>query len=527
MPAISPTNRPYGAMIRRAPRPPVRTDHPARSSGEGMEMATPTDLARRQFLYSSACSVGSLALATLLQKDGLAAPEQPAANPLAPSASHFAPRAKNCIFIFLAGGPSQIDMYDPKPELNRLHGHPLPQELTEKVRFAFIQKETATLIGSPRKFSPHGQCGMMLSELLPHLSTCADDMALIRSMHTDQFNHHPAQLMMNTGVGRFGRPTIGAWLTYGLGSDSSNLPGYVVLTAGRGASGGASLWSSGFLPSAYAGVLFRTHGEPVLNLKNPPGISREAQRAGLHAIRRLNQQRLQETGDGEIASRIASYEVAFRMQAAAPHLIDLSDETAATLEAYGVNRPEPKNHGASRGAAGRPFSAFARNCVLARRMVERGVRFVNLYYASWDHHSNLDKELAYNCGAVDQPVAALLHDLKQRGLLDSTLVIMAGEFGRTPLGENRSKYEKVTGRDHHPFAFSLWMAGGGIQGGQVVGKTDELGWSPVEDPIHVNDLHATLLHLFGLDHLRLTVPFGGLDVRLTNVGGHVVHELLV
>lgn len=529
MPPNTHTDKPCGVLTRRGFRPrvgTVGTDCPVPCSDADTAIVASTQLARRQFLYSSACSVGSLALATLLKKDGLAASDQPTANPLAPRAPHFAPRAKNCIFIFLAGGPSQIDMYDPKPELNRLHGRPLPQELVEKVRFAFIQKETATLIGSPRKFSPSGQCGMMLSDLLPHLSTRADDIALIRSMHTDQFNHHPAQLLMNTGVGRFGRPTIGAWLTYGLGSESSNLPGYVVLTSGRGASGGASLWSSGFLPSAYAGVLFRTHGEPVLNLKNPPGISRPSQRAGLRAIRRLNEQRLRETGDEEIASRIASYEVAFRMQAAAPQLIDLGDESAATLEAYGVNRAEPKGHGASRGAVGRPFSSFARNCVLARRMVERGVRFVNLYYASWDHHSNLDKELAYNCGAVDQPVATLLKDLKQRGLLDSTLVVMAGEFGRTPLGENRSKYEKVTGRDHHPFAFSLWMAGGGIKGGQVVGQTDDLGWSPVEDPVHINDLHATLLHLFGLDHLKLTVPFGGLDVRLTNVGGDVVHKLL-
>jgi len=367
---------------------------------------------------------------------------------------------------------------------------------------------------------------MELSDLLPHLGTCADDIALIRTMHTDQFNHHPAQLQMNTGVGRFGRPSVGAWLTYGLGSESNDLPGYVVLSAGRGASGGASLWSSGFLPSTYAGVLFRSQGEPVLDLRNPPGVSRDVQRTGLDAIRRLNQQQLDRTGDHAIASRIAAYELAFRMQAAAPRLIDLSGETAATRGAYGVDRPEPDDKGDKRGSGGRAYATFAQNCLLARRLVEQGVRFVNLYHASWDHHSNLDQGLTYNCGVVDQPVAALLQDLKQRGLLDSTLVVMAGEFGRTPLGENRPGYKKVTGRDHHPFAFSLWLAGGGIRGGQVIGRTDELGWSPVEDPVHINDFHATLLHLFGLDHLKLTVPFGGLNIRLTNVAGKVVKKLL-
>ena len=481
-------------------------------------------LARRQFLLSSACGVGSLAIASLLKRDGLAAAES--ANPLFPRPPHHDSRAKNCIFIFLAGGPSQLDMYDPKPKLVELHNQPLPKEMTEKVRFAFIKKDTAKLIGSPRRFTPHGECGTELSELLPHLGTCVDDIALIRSMYTDEFNHHPAQLMMNTGVGRFGRPTIGAWLTYGLGSESSDLPAYVVLTAGRGASGGASLWSSGFLPSTYAGVLFRSQGEPVLNLQNPPGLSRQMQLAGLDAIRELNRRQLNELGDHEIASRIASYELAFRMQASAPELIDIADETQSTRDAYGVNRREPKGKHGGRGGSGAPHSAFARNCLLARRLVERGVRFVNLYHASWDHHSKLDPELAFNCSVVDQPVAALLKDLKQRGLLDSTLVVMAGEFGRTPLGENRVPGEEVSGRDHHPFAFSLWLAGGGIKGGQVFGKTDELGWNPVEDSVHINDLHATLLHLFGFDHLKLAVPFGGLDVRLTNVGGKVVKKLL-
>jgi len=483
-------------------------------------------LARRNFLTSAASGVGGLALASLLQQELAGAKVDPS-NPLAPKQGHFPATAKNCIFIFLAGAPSQIDLFDPKPKLVELHGKPLPKEMTENVRFAFIKKETAVLAGSPRKFTPHGECGMELSDYLPHLGTCADDIALIRSMHTDEFNHHPAQLMMNTGVGRFGRPSIGAWLTYGLGSESENLPGYVVMTAGRGSSGGTSNWTSGFLPSTYQGVLFRTQGEPVLNLSNPPGVSRQMQQAGLDAIGRLNRQRLEKMGDPEIASRIASYELAFRMQSAAPDLIDISDESAKTLEAYGVNRGEPKNLKGGRGAGPTVHNDFARNCLLARRLVERGVRFINLYHASWDHHSNLTPELAYNSSVVDQPVAALIKDLKQRGMLDSTLVVFAGEFGRTPLAENRGGGRKPnTGRDHHPFAFSLFMAGGGVRGGQVVGETDELGWAPSTDPVHINDFHATLLHLFGIDHLRLTKRFGGLDLRLTNLGGNVVKKLL-
>ena len=483
-------------------------------------------LVRRQFLTSTASGLGALALASLLQEDALSAAETSTANPLAPQPPHFAPRATRCIFIFLEGGPSQIDLYDEKPKLVELHGQPLPKSMLEKVRFAFIQKETAVLAGSPRKFKPHGQCGRSLSDFLPHIGTCADDIALVRSMQTDEFNHHPAQLMMNTGVGRFGRPSIGSWINYGLGSPSQNLPGYVVLTAGRGASGGASNWSSGFLSSTYQGVLFRNQGDPLLNLENPPGLPRELQRKSLDAIAQLNQERFGHLGDPEIASRIAAYELAFRMQAAAPELIDLSGETKETLEAYGVNRPEPKD-AAGRGGGAGVMARYALNCLLARRLVERGVRFVSLIHASWDHHSNLDKELSYNCQMADQPVAALLKDLKQRGLLDETLVVWAGEFGRTPLGENRDgKRSTGTGRDHHPFAFSLWMAGGGIKPGQVLGRTDDIGWNVVEDPVHINDFHATILHLFGLDHLRLTHRFSGLNLRLTNLGGKVERKLL-
>jgi len=482
---------------------------------------------RRNFLTSTANGVGGLALATLLKADGVLASDAPAAptNPLAPRTPHFAPKAKSCIFIFLEGAPSQIDLFDPKPKLNELHGQPLPESMTTKVRFAFIQKETAVLMGSPRKFAKYGQCGMDLSDLLPHLATCADDIALVRSMHTDAFNHHPGQLLLNTGVPTFGRPSVGSWLNYGLGSESNDLPGYVVLNAGRGTSGGASLWSSGFLPSTYQGVLFRNQGEAVLNLSNPAGLSAAMQRKSLDGLEKLNRRRLAHLGDPEIASRIASYELAFRMQSAAPELIDLSDESAATLAAFGVDRPDAPDNNYRGGGRG-VFKSFASNCLLARRLVERGVRFVNLYHASWDHHSNLDPELTFNCQMADQPVAALIKDLKQRGLLDTTLVVWAGEFGRTPLGENRAGRDSNTGRDHHPFAFSLWLAGGGVKGGQVVGATDEIGWSVTEDPIHVNDLHATLLHLFGLDHLKLTHRFQGRDFRLTDVAGKVVGKLL-
>lgn len=489
---------------------------------------------RRRLLLNSANSVGMLALASLLKQDGLlaASPGDAEASltdggtdPLTPRMPHFAPKAKSCIFIYLEGAPSQIDLFDQKPKLRELSGQKLPESFTEKVRFAFIQKESATLLGSPREFRRYGQCGMELADLLPHIGSCADDIALIRSMHTDQFNHHPGQLLMNTGFPTFGRPAAGAWLNYGLGSESRNLPGYVVLSAGRGTSGGASNWSSGFLPTSYQGVLFRNQGDPVLNLSNPEGFSVALQRRSLDALRELNQSRLERIGDPEIATRIAAYELAFRMQAAAPELMDLSSEPKHILEMYGVGRSEGNFRGPRGGGAG-TFSQFSTNCLLARRLVERGVRFVNLLHASWDHHSNLDTELAFCTQMADQPVAALLKDLKQRGLLDSTLVVWASEFGRTPLGENRRGSTPNTGRDHHPFAFSLWMAGGGIKGGQVIGETDEIGWNVTKDPVHVHDLHATILHLFGMEHKKLTYRFQGRDFRLTDVAGNVVHKLL-
>jgi hypothetical protein len=468
--------------------------------------------ARRDFLFGCANGIGTVALASLLASDGLLAAEK-ADGPLAPRAPHFAPKAKRCIYIFMDGGPSQLDLFDPKPRLKQLDGQLIPQSLVKDLRFAFINKKTARIMASPRKFRRHGQCGTEVSDWLPHLAGCVDDLAVVRSMTTDAFNHHPGQLLMLTGATAFGSPSMGAWLTYGLGSESRNLPGYVVLASGKGLTGGASLYSNGFLPPSYQGVLFRNQGSAVLNLKNPPGLSAAMQRTGLDALRDLNRQRLRLTGDPEIAARIASYELAFRMQKHAPELIDLSREPKHTLEAYGVNLPVKKQ--------------FATNLLLARRLVERGVRFVNVFHSNWDDHFNLDKNLKLNCDIVDQPIAALLKDLKKRGLLDTTLVVWGSEFGRTPMRENRPGKEKSpAGRDHHPTAFTIWMAGGGVKGGQVLGRTDELGFNVVADRVHVNDLQATILHLFGLNHLKLTYRFKGRDFRLTNVGGKVVKKLL-
>ncbi len=486
---------------------------------------------RRDFLTSGASGLGAIALGSMLSQDGVLGPQRAAGadlstsdvNPMQPRSPHFAPKAKSCIFIFMAGAPSQVDLFDPKPKLRELDGEPLPDSMLDDVRFAFIQKNSATLMASPRTFHKHGESGMELSDLFPKRGSVADDLLLVRSMHTDQFNHHPGQLMMQCGRPDFGLPVMGSWITYGLGSESQNLPGYVVLTNGRGSSGGATLWQSGLLPSSYAGVRFRTKGDPVLNLSNPKGVSRKVQKKSVDALRELNEANYQRTHDPEIASRIASYELAFRMQAAAPELIDLSGESEETMEMYGVNRPEPDIPG-GRGKQGDTYSNFARNCLLARRMVERGVRFVNIIYASWDHHSKLDKQLPYNAGAVDQPIAALIKDLKQRGLLEETMVVWGSEFGRTPLGENRPGRKANTGRDHHPFSFSMALAGGGIQGGQVYGETDEFGWGVKKDPVHINDLHATMLNQFGLDHLKLTYRFQGRDFRLTDVGGKVLDD---
>jgi len=487
------------------------------------------NLTRRDFLLGGARGVGALAFATLLNREGLLATEANKAalpaNPLAPRPPHFAPRAKQCIFIYMEGGVSQIDLFDPKPKLAQLNGQKMPESLTKEVRFAFLQKDTATLLGSPHKFRRHGQCGMEISELLPRLAECVDDLTLVRSLHTEAFNHHPGELLMYSGFQRPGRPSAGAWVTYALGSSSQNLPGYVVLTSGRAPSGGTSMFTSGFLPTSFQGVVFRNQGEPVQDLTNPPGMTAEMRHYGLDALRDLNHLRQKTVGDPEIAARIAAYELAAKMQLTAPELTDLGGESPATLDAYGVNRTG-SGMTTQRGGGPESFKTFAQNCLLARRMVERGVRFINLHHASWDHHNDLDNDLLFNCRVCDQPVAALLKDLKQRGLLDTTLVVWASEFGRTPLGENRPGFEKVTGRDHHPFAFTVWMAGGGVKGGQVIGETDDIGWGIAKDPVHVNDFHATMLHLFGLNHEKLTYRFQGRDFRLTDVAGKVVNQIL-
>lgn len=490
-----------------------------RDGGEETSIDDLRSVSRRQYLVSSAAGLGLAAAAQLMADDSPAA----ARSPLLPA------RAKHCIFINLFGGPSQADLFDPKPLLNERNGQPLPESFTKNVRFAFLQKDTATLLGTPRTFTKHGESGLEFSELLPHLVTCADDLCVIRTMQTDTFAHTPGEIQLSTGISVLGRPSFGAWLMYGLGSPSQNLPGFVVLTCGgRPPEAAATNWSSGFLPPTYQGVPFRSQGQPILNLSNPPGVSPESQRLQLSAIRALNERQFRHFHDPEIAARIAAYESAFRMQSAAPQLVDLSGETKATLEAYGVDRVETEAQlEVSTRAGGRgTMQAFSTNCLLARRLVEHGVRLVNIYHGSWDHHDKLEPQLKYGCEIIDRPIAALLKDLKQRGLLDETLVIWASEFGRTPLGENRKEYDKPTGRDHHPFAFTVWMAGGGVKGGQAVGSTDEFGWGVAEQPVHMNDFHATMLHLLGLDHLQLTYRFQGRDFRLTDVGGKVVREVL-
>jgi uncharacterized protein (DUF1501 family) len=451
-----------------------------------------------------------MALADLLNGASLGADSS---NPLAPKKPHFPGKAKNVIFMFMEGGPSQMDLFDPKPELQKWSGKSLPASMTKDLKLAFI-KPTAAVLGSPRVFKPYRKSGIEFSDYLPYTAECADDLCLVRSMYTEAFNHHPGQLLLMTGSTQFGRPTMGAWVTYGLGSESKNLPGFAVLSSGVGTSGGASNFSSGFMPSTYQGVPFRSGGEPILYLNNPSGVDAATQRAGLDAVRDLNQEHLVDTADMEIASRIASYELAFRMQTAGPELIDFSKESKSTMEMYGIDKETTK--------------AYGTNCLLARRMVERGVRFVMLMHASWDQHTNLNKGLKKNCEATDQPTAALLKDLKQRGLLDSTLVIWGGEFGRTPMVEIRNTSDPDgAGRDHHPIAYSMWMAGGGIKGGQVVGKTDDLGFNILEDKVHVHDLQATAMHCLGFDHTKLTYRHMGRDFRLTDVAGNVVKKLLV
>ncbi|MBM3786204.1 MAG: DUF1501 domain-containing protein [Acidobacteria bacterium] len=461
--------------------------------------------ARRRFLREFACGFGGMALSGLLD-----AAESP--NPLAPKPSHFPGKAKSVIFLFMEGGPSQMDLFDPKPALAKHDGKPLPAEFTKDLKLAFT-KPNAAALASPRQFQPCGQSGVVISDYLPHLREVADDLCVVRSMHTEAVNHHPGQLMLFGGSIQGGRPTSGAWVTYGLGSESKNLPGFVVLSSGSGTSGGASNFSSGFLPSTYQGTIFRSAGDAILYLSNPEGVSRNAQRAGLDVLKELNEEHLAKHGDPEIAARIQSYELAFRMQMSAPELLDFSGESQETLEMYGLNDEKTKQ--------------FGTNCLLARRLVERGVRYVLLMDASWDTHTNLNKKLQDKCLQTDRGSAALIKDLKRRGLLDSTLVAWGGEFGRTPICEIRNTRDpENAGRDHHPSGYSMWLAGGGIRGGVTYGETDELGFTITRDKVHIHDLQATMLHCLGLDHLKLTFRHLGRDYRLTDVGGNVIKGLL-
>lgn len=480
------------------------------TSADPSRFAKGLDLMRRRwFLQQCGLGLGHIALTTLMAEAGdleLAGPDRSSVNPMAPKSPHFPAKIKNVILLFMGGGPSQFEMFDYKPELERLDGTLPPAELLDGYRAAFINPNSK-LLGPKFKFEKKGSAGTHISELLPHTAGVLDDICLIRSMKTDAFNHAPAQLMMSTGSQQFGRPSMGSWTTYGLGSESRDLPAYVVFNSGKkGPSAGAGNWNSGFLPSLHSGVEFRSSGDPVLYLSNPPGMSDWSQRQSLQTVNELNRRRLDVVGDPEIATRINGYEMAYRMQSSAPEAMALSDEPEHMLKLYGA---EPGK------------MSFANNCLLARRLVQRGVRFVQLFHESWDQHGGLTGGLKQNCGDTDQACAALVKDLKQQGMLDETLVIWGGEFGRTPMVQGGND-----GRDHHPNSFSMWMAGGGLKPGLAYGQTDELGFDVAENPVHVHDLHATILHLLGFDHKQLTYRFQGRDYRLTDVHGELVHDIL-
>ena len=466
---------------------------------------------RRHFFRECGVGLGKIALASLISDpfvSRLAAAVR--TDPLAPRPPHFPGRAKRVIHLFMAGAPSQLDLFDYKPELAKLEGKPLPPSVIAGQRYAFIRPDAAVL-GPRFKFSKHGQSGTELSEMLPHLAKVVDDICLIRSCRTDQFNHAPAQIFFNTGFPQPGRPSMGSWVTYGLGAETQDLPAFVVMSTGAGISGGAANWSSGFLPTLHTGCRFRNSGDPILNTASPDGMDATLQRESLDLIGALNRRRLETEGDPEIATRIASYEMAYRLQTSAPDLMNLKGESKETLELYGCDPAKP---------------SFARACLLARRMIERGVRFISIYHEGWDAHSDVTGNLKSNCAATDQASAALVMDLKRRGLLEDTLVVWGGEFGRTPMVETNPALGRSLGRDHHPQAYTMWMAGGGIRRGLNYGATDELGFHVVENPVHVHDLQATILHCLGLDHERLTFRHAGRDYRLTDVHGQVVKDLL-
>jgi hypothetical protein len=476
---------------------------------------------RRQFFQDCGVGVGALALASLLDPKLLGADRSDAskkapADPLAPKKPHFPAKARHIIYLHMAGAPSTLDLFDHKPRLNALNGKPCPASYIRGQQFAFIRSGKPKLLGSPHKFARHGKSGQEMSSILPHLATVADELCIIRSMHTDQFNHAPAQLFVHTGSPRLGRPGMGAWLSYGLGTENRNLPGFVVLVSGTAApDGGASLWGSGFLPTIHQGVQLRSQGDPVLFLSNPAGMDAAHRRRSLDTLQALNRLHLDAVGDPEILTRITQYELAYRMQTSVPAVMDIAREPRAIQEMYGA-QPGQK--------------AFANNCLLARRLVESGVRFVQLYHWGWDSHgesqgNDLRYGLVQRCRETDRPIAALIKDLKQRGLLDETLIVWGGEFGRTPMNEERGG-SKWLGRDHHQHTFTVWLAGGGVKAGYTHGKTDELGYHVAEDAVHVHDLQATILHLLGLEHEKLTYRFQGRDYRLTDVHGKVVKKVL-
>ena len=470
---------------------------------------------RRTFLKRTGqFSLGALALASILEEEKSAATQAP--GPLVSRSPHHQPRAKRVIYLHMSGGPPHLDLFDYKPDLVKWNDKPCPDEFLKGRKFAFTSG-VPKLMGTPRQFAPRGKSGMWMSDAIPKLHDVADEICLIKSMNTDQFNHTPAELLLFTGSPRQGRPSMGSWVTYGLGTENENLPGFMVLiSSGVQPSAGPSAWGSGFLPSVFQGVQCRSKGDPVLYVSDPPGIDRAMRRQTLDALRDLNQLQEQELGHPETATRIAQYELAFRMQLSVPEIMDISRESPQTLQDYGADPAQP---------------GFANNCLLARRLVERGVRFVQLFDWGWDFHGTNEGEdiragLTKKCSRMDKPVAALIADLRQRGLLDETLVVWGGEFGRTPFREGRTAASEVLGRDHYPDCFSVFLAGGGVKQGLTYGETDELGFSVVRDKVHVHDLQATIMHLLGFDHERLTFRFQGRDFRLTDVHGSVVKGIL-
>jgi len=466
----------------------------------------PTTIGRRTLFQRAGFGLGGFALADLLRKDTSARAAAPA---------HFSARAKSVIYIHLVGAPSHLDLFESKPELRRRDGQDCPEELFASSKFAFVRelpKLMGTRSGVKYEVTARGNSGLPISNMLPHLQGVADELSFIRTLHTDEFNHGPAQLFLLTGFGRFGRPSIGSWLNYGLGSTNENLPGFVVMMTGKVLGAGSPAWGSGFLPSVHQGVEFRSEGDPVLFLSNPPGVKSDSRRDVVNTINSLNRIQLADIGDPEIATRISQYELSYRMQTSVPELMDLSSEPEHIHELYGTRPGE---------------TSFANNCLQARRLVERGVRFVQLFDQGWDTHANVFKNLYKKATQIDQPIAALVRDLKQRGLLDQTLVVWSAEFGRTPFAQTQEgKLSKNAGRDHHKNAYTVWMAGGGVKGGTSYGETDELGYNITKDPVHVHDFNATILHLLGMDHERLTFRFQGRQYRLTDVEGHVIREIL-